>query len=197
MAILVQSFSGMEAQAYLNDLAYWRITVFREFPYLYEGSLEYEKTYLQTFFQAPDAVLVLAFADGVVVGASTALPLQHETGNIKHAFTNSSFDIQGMFYYSESVLSKSFRGMGIGKQFFEHREAKAREWGAKWCCFCAVERPPHHPLRPDDYKALDGFWQQQGFVKQPGLTCLMDWQDVDQPRETTKSLVFWVKDLNK
>ena len=42
MNISVKRFSGTEAQPYLPDLARLRIEVFREFPYLYDGNLDYE-----------------------------------------------------------------------------------------------------------------------------------------------------------
>lgn len=35
--------SGAEVESLLQDLAELRIEVFRSFPYLYEGSLDYEK----------------------------------------------------------------------------------------------------------------------------------------------------------
>lgn len=195
MAISVKSCTGNQVEEYLNDLAFWRITVFREFPYLYEGDIDYERQYLQTFFKAPDSILVIAFDDGKVIGASTALPLKHETANVIEPFLTSQYRIDKMFYYGESVLSKPYRGKGIGKAFFNHRASKAVAYGAEYTCFCSVIRPENHPLRPHSYLPLDSFWQQEGFVKHPELICKMSWKDLDEQQETEKSLVFWVKKL--
>ena len=40
---------GAEIRDYFEDLTQLRMTVFKEFPYLYEGSLEYELEYLETY----------------------------------------------------------------------------------------------------------------------------------------------------
>ncbi len=49
----------------------WRgcaIEVFRAFPYLYEGSAEYERKYLSTYARSPGSIFVLAFDGDEVVG---------------------------------------------------------------------------------------------------------------------------------
>jgi len=193
MSIRVVSFTGNKAQQYLPQLAQLRMTVFSEFPYLYEGAMDYETQYLQTYTQTPDAVVVVAFDGEAVVGVSTALPMLHESDNVKQPFIQADYPITRLFYYGESVLLPNYRGRGIGKAFFAHREKHALHWGAEMVCFCAVIRPDDHPLKPADYKPLHGLWQKQGFSQQPHLTCQMTWKDIDQPHETDKTLVFWIK----
>lgn len=39
---------GKEIETILDEFAQLRITVFAEFPYLYEGNLSYEKEYIRT-----------------------------------------------------------------------------------------------------------------------------------------------------
>ena len=46
MALDVKSLVGEEMKAVLPDLARLRIIVFRDWPYLYDGTLEYEQEYL-------------------------------------------------------------------------------------------------------------------------------------------------------
>ena len=46
MALDVKSLVGEEISAVLPDLARLRIVVFRDWPYLYDGTLEYEEKYL-------------------------------------------------------------------------------------------------------------------------------------------------------
>ena len=45
----VKSITGEEIHSILPDLARLRIIVFRDWPYLYDGTLEYEEKYLKTF----------------------------------------------------------------------------------------------------------------------------------------------------
>ena len=75
----LERLSGDKLNQYIPELAELRIRVFRDFPYLYDGDLTYEEKYLQTYIEAPDSVIVLAFDGDHVVGASTGIPLKYET----------------------------------------------------------------------------------------------------------------------
>lgn len=43
------TLTGKEIGDALDDLAALRVKVFREWPYLYEGSLDYERNYLRRY----------------------------------------------------------------------------------------------------------------------------------------------------
>ncbi len=122
----LQRLSGSRINDYLPELARLRITVFREFPYLYEGSTEYEKKYLKTYVDAADSVMVLVRDGNTVVGASSGLPLAAETPAVIQPFVGHGYDPGRIFYYGESVLLRDYRGRGLGQRFFEEREAHVR-----------------------------------------------------------------------
>jgi GNAT superfamily N-acetyltransferase len=190
----LERLTGRDLIADLPALARLRIQVFREYPYLYHGSPEYEERYLRTYVDAPDGMMVLVRDGDQVVGASSALPLEAETPNVVEPFRALGYDIERIFYYGESVLLPEYRGLRIGRRFFEEREAHALGLGRfDLACFCAVERPDDHPRRPADYRPLDGLWMQQGFVKHPQLRTTFSWRDLDEPTETPKPMVFWLK----
>jgi len=71
---------------YLPDLARLRIQVFRDFPYLYDGSYEYEEKYLQTYVDCPESVVVLVLDGEQVVGATTGLPMDAESPEFQQPF---------------------------------------------------------------------------------------------------------------
>ncbi len=191
----IKALTGKAAAPHIESLARLRIAVFREFPYLYDGDMDYEKEYLRTFLQAPDSLLVLVFDEGEAVGASSALPLEHETPNIQQPFLERGDDIGGIFYYGESVLLPAYRGRGIGNRFFEERERWARRLGRfETLAFCAVVRPEDHPHRPENYRPLDGFWRKCGF-EPTDMYCRISWKDRDEEAESPKSLRFWVKNI--
>ncbi len=75
MALDVRSLTGDEIKTVLPDLARLRIVVFRDYPYLYDGTLEYEEEYLAKFAKAKGAVCVIARDGDQIVGASTAAPM--------------------------------------------------------------------------------------------------------------------------
>jgi GNAT superfamily N-acetyltransferase len=196
MTIEVQRFSGKGLECHVDELARLRIGVFREYPYLYEGSLDYERQYLRRYIGVPDSVIVLAFDNDKVVGASTGLPMQADIDEVKRPFLELGYDPHRIFYFGESVLEREYRGRGLGVRFFEEREAHARGLGRfEWSCFCAVERPTGHPRRPAGYQPLDAFWMKRGYVKHPELRTTFSWQDLDERHESPKPMVFWMKRL--
>ena len=62
--IRVEALTGAALDAALDDVARLRIAVFRAWPYLYDGDLEYERGYLDSYRTSPGAVVVGAF-DGL------------------------------------------------------------------------------------------------------------------------------------
>jgi GNAT superfamily N-acetyltransferase len=192
----VTTLTGEAIAPSLPSLAALRIRIFRDFPYLYDGDPAYEQTYLQTYLHAPGAAIILACDGQSIIGAATCLPLAHETPNIQKPFVDSGTDPNAIFYFGESVLEHGFRGRGIGVRFFEAREAHARSFGTyATAAFCAVDRPPDHPLRPPAYTPLDTFWTARGYTRRDALTCKMSWRDLNESSETEKTLTFWTKPL--
>lgn len=195
MVLTVKSFSGSDAAPYFDDVARLRIAVFREFPYLYDGDLAYERKYLATYARSEGSVFVLAFDGEAVVGAATGTPMATETEEVKAPFLTSGRDPQHFFYFGESVLLPAYRGQGIGLAFFEGREQQARKLGLANCTFCAVERPEDHPRRPQDYVPLNGFWQKRGYRHHQELRTTFSWRDLDEDGESPKTLSFWIKSI--
>jgi GNAT superfamily N-acetyltransferase len=196
MALNVKSLVGEEMKAVLPDLARLRMVVFRDWPYLYDGTLEYEQQYLAKLAAAKGAVCVIARDGNEIVGASTAAPMIEHTEEFAEPFERASFDLKDIFYCGESVLLKSHRGHGLGNAFFDHREAHARVLGGfKYSTFCRVVRPDDHPLKPKDYRPLDAFWAKRGYAPRDGLVANYRWKDIDQAEETDHAMQFWMKTL--
>jgi GNAT superfamily N-acetyltransferase len=192
--LTVCRYTGAKLNDYLDAVARLRIEVFRDFPYLYDGSMDYERHYLQTYVRCPQAVVVLAFVGDDVVGASTGIPLQFEEDNFKRPFVEQGYKPADIFYCAESVLRHEYRGHGLGVKFFDEREAHARELGDfAYYAFCSVVRSVEHTLRPAGYAPLDRFWQKRGYHKHPELQASYMWKDLDQAVETSKNLEFWLK----
>ena len=195
-AVHIEAMTGRALERFVPELARLRITVFREFPYLYDGDLDYEARYLRTYIESPDSVVVLVFDRGQVVGASTALPMAHESAEFKRPFEAQGYDPDKIFYFGESVLLRGYRGRGLGVRFFEERERRARAVGDfAFATFCAVQRPADHPRRPANYQPLDAFWRKRGYERHPELVTTYDWKDLDDFEETPKTMVFWLKAL--
>lgn len=187
---------GSDISPYLKQLGELRIQVFREFPYLYDGSKEYEQEYLRKYADSGESIAALIFDDGRLVGASTGIPLQDEGDDFKKPFIEQNYNLKKIFYCGESILLPDYRGLGIYSHFFSERENHARTIGRfDLITFCAVQRDKTHPLRHDEYKPLDPVWGKYGYRKQTKLKAYFPWKDVNKSKETKKEMVFWTKEL--
>lgn len=190
----LEVLKGSAIGPHVADLARLRTTVFRAFPYLYEGSDAYEERYLATYARSEDSVFVLAFDGDRVVGASTGIPMADETDEAQAPFLDAGWDVDRIFYFGESVLLSDYRGQGIGVRFFEEREAHAAGLGRfDWAVFCGVVRPLDHPARPADYVPLDEFWRRRGYASLTDLQTTLSWRDIGDDAETAKPMRFWGK----
>lgn len=195
--IRVLRLAGAAMQARLDDLARLRIEVFRAWPYLYEGSLDYERHYIARYDAARSGTLIVAMDGTRIVGAATALALAEEADYVKAPFVAAGMMLADIFYFGESVLLPGYRGRGIGVEFFRQREAAARAFDCPVCCFCAVQRPDDHPLKPADYVPLDAFWEKRGYRKRSDLVSTFSWRDIGDEAQTEKPMVYWMKDLRR
>lgn len=201
MSIKVHAVSKEFARQHLLEIAALRIKVFRDFPYIYDGSVDYEVKYLDRYFKAPNGTFILAIdekAGDKIVGVATALPLAEEDDFIKKPFVENGKKIDEFFYFGESVLLPEYRGQGVGHLFFDAREKVALSFSqTKFTTFCAVQRPADHPLKPANYRPLDDFWHKRGYHKDSQLTSDFEWIDLGETQETAKQMVYWTKLWNR
>lgn len=191
--VSVRPLTGAEVAAALDDLARLRIAVFAAYPYLYDGDAAYEADYLREFAAAPDAVMVAAFDGARVVGAATASPMAAQRAQFQAPFAARGLDVARLFYFGESVLLPQYRGHGVGHAFFDHRETRAREFGANAACFAAVIRPDDHPARPAGYQPLDAFWRKRGYAPMPGFVTELAWKEHGEAEESPKPMQYWLR----
>lgn len=188
--------TGSEIESVFDDLALLRIAVFHDFPYLYEGTVEYEKLYLKTYASSTKAFLFAVYDGKKMVGATTCIPLTDETSDVKKPFEDAGFDLNKIFYFGESILLHEYRGLGIGHWFFDEREAHTKSFGAyNLTCFCSVNRANDHPAKPREYRANDVFWHKRGYQKETSLIANMEWPDIGESSSTEKKMTFWIKSL--
>lgn len=205
MILTLRTLTGSQIRDYLGALADLRVQVFREWPYLYSGDQDYETRYLRAFAESEGALLVAAFAgepngagerkDARLVGASTALPLQHEHAELREPFEQEGLTPASWYYLAESVLLREYRGQGAGRRFFEAREAHAKTLGFEHVCFAAVQRGDRDPRRPESYRELAPFWRRLGYVPRDDLIAYLAWREIGEDEESAKPLRFWLKDL--
>jgi GNAT superfamily N-acetyltransferase len=194
--IRIRSYTGEKIRRFFTEIARLRMEVFLEYPFLYVGNEDYEMKYLEKFITAQDAVVIVAFDGDKIVGVSTGMPLIFESQDLQKPFLKAGLHPEEYFYFGESVLQKSYRGLGIGHRFFDEREKHVQQMGRfKYLCFCTIKRAADDPRRPPDFVPLNEFWGKRGFKEHPELTCKIAWQEMGEESETPKEMVFWIKKI--
>ncbi|MCU4653473.1 GNAT family N-acetyltransferase [Roseibacterium sp. SDUM158016] len=194
MSLEFRDFTGPDIAEVVDGLARLRITVFRDWPYLYEGDFDYERSYLARYAKG-DSIVVGAYDGAEMVGAATGMPLGDHADDFRAAFDGTGIDFGDVFYCAESVLLPGYRGQGAGHAFFDRREAHARRLGYSRVAFCGVVRPADHPARPEGYRPLDGFWGARGYERLDGVVAEFSWRDIGDEGQTAKPLQFWMRTL--
>lgn len=197
MGVRILTSVGEAVRPHLPALARLRMTVFRDYPYLYDGDMAYEQRYLEAYARSHRSVFVLALDGDEVVGCSTGIPLVDEVAAIQQPFVERGMVLGDVFYFGESVLLPAYRGQGIGHRFFDAREHHARLLhGYRWTAFCAVERAANDARQPLGYRPNDAFWTARGYQRQDDMFCTLDWTETGAFESTSHRLRFWLRPLD-
>jgi hypothetical protein len=194
MSLTIREYRGPQIAAMVEPFARLRMAVFRDWPYLYDGDLDYERRYLADY-AGSDSLLVAAFDGERLVGGSTGLPLSDHSEVAADLRDKLGTDAKIVYYCAESVLLSTHRGQGAYRSFFDLRERHARALSCTYAIFAAVIRPADHPLRPMGAQPLDPVWRRFGYAPLPGVTTTISWRDIGADAETPKQLQVWMKPL--
>ncbi len=191
-----KQYHGREIGSVVHELGLLRIQVFKDYPYLYEGTLQYEEKYLELYENAPDAMLFAVWLGEEMIGATTCIPLKNESSEVQEPFKQAGLELDKIMYFGESILLSKYRGLGIGKRFFDKRENHTANCGGyNEMYFCGVERAENHPLKPENYKPLDLFWISRGY-KPANLVSYFEWKDIDEESPSLKKMNYWKKAID-
>lgn len=186
---------GREAEPFFADMARMRLELFRGFPYLYAGNVEYEEAYLKRYFSCPQAHVLLVVAQDAMVGFSTSIPLAHEIPEHRQPYEQCGLDPREHLYLGEAMLDLPHRGQGVLRVFHELHEQAAREGGLRYATLMTVNRPDDHPLRPADYTPMDVLLDHFGYAKIPGCEIRIGWPQIDTGQVEPNVLSVWRKDV--
>lgn len=194
MSLTIRQYRGAGIADMVEPFARLRMAVFRDWPYLYDGDIDYERRYLSDYAMS-DSLLVAAFAGDRLVGGSTGLRLSDHSEVAADLADVFASNMKNVYYCAESVLLSDFRGRGAYRSFFTQREDHARSLGCTYAIFCAVIRPVDHPRRPAGAAPLDPVWRHFGYAPLEGVTTSIRWRDIGEEGESPKPLQVWMKPL--
>lgn len=189
-----------QVNTYLNDIASFRIKYFKDFPYMYEGNMDYEQKYIGGFVKDKKAILVVAVKDNQIVAVSTALPLISDAdilGDAPKKFLEKGLNPKDFFYYGEIIIKPEYRGLGVAKAIMSIQEAFAKNLNYKKITLSTVVRSKDDPRAPIDYISSDIVWHNLGFKKED-IFMEYEWPTIiDQVtvRSIENRMVFWTKTI--
>lgn len=191
-------FVGAEVAAVLPQLARLRIEVFREYPYLYDGDLDYERRYLAVYARSSDAFVAGYFsALGELVAAVTGVSMQEEDAALQAPLRARGFDPRRVYYLGELVMHRELHGQGLGSRLaaacIDHAHALKR---FDWIACATVIRPSDDPLRPADFRPADAFIARMGFEKVQNLIAQLSWKEIGETDESSKPMQLWLSNLD-
>lgn len=150
---------GPEAKKYVTDIANIRIQVFKEFPYLYAGTLEYEQEYSDYFSKDERAILIAAMQDERIIGFITGMPLSLENPLTKDVaqklLAKGLTDISHYYYLGEAIVLAEYRKPLLIYNLFKKFKEETKNFTYQKIGILTVIRDKNHPLRPAGYRSIE------------------------------------------
>lgn len=184
--------SGRNILPYVNEIACLRKEFYKEYPYLYNTTMDFEIKDITHYASYPESTAIIVFDKDVVVGASTGIPMIYEEDVIQQSFMANNISPDTVFYLADSILRPEYRGLGLYRSFFSHREKVAESLDLRYCSFCCVKRASDDHKRPPKYTPLDSIWQHFDYSKHAGLDIVYAWEETDGKKHNN-ILSFWLK----
>lgn len=200
LSISVEIVVGSDIQKYIDYVSALRISTFKDYPYLYKGSLNYEKKYIENYILDNKATLAFAKVNNKIAGISTGIPLASNSEIVKDIqviFHKNNIDISRYYYYGETIVLPAYRRQGLTTMLYQKQNELVRNWGFKYTTILTVMREDDDPLKPKGYQKPDEIWKHLGFYKN-GLVCAHNWPTIQKSGEVIEAynkLELWVKNL--
>lgn len=192
--VRLQVLRCQEIEAYVDAITELALIVYREYPYLYDGTMKEYLPLIQIYATSQDGIACLLFDNKKLIGAAIGLPFLEMRDNYKELFADE--DLKDYYYLGALLLLKQYRGQGFGKKMYTAFEESVSALKVfQTLCFCKIQEFDKHPLMPRGYQSLESFWKKLGYIEHPKLTFTIPWKDIDAPKVRQHTLVYWTKDL--
>lgn len=189
----LQIAQGADIEHYAERLGRFRIEIFAEYPYLYDGNIEYERKYLARYAASPNSFLIFCEDASGFVAACTGICMKDADEEFQRVFEPQ--EIAKTYYIGEVMIRNGYRGKGIGSKLLTDAVSLIKSMGFKQASLCAVEREENHPLRPNDYVSPDNLWRRFGFKKLQEKKAQYSWKDIGAAGESQKLMSVWTVEL--
>lgn len=196
--IHTRTFIGKDIEPYQNDIADLCVTIFREYPALYEGTREECVPVIETYAHSPYGIACILFdkekAVGVAIGSALTDKNEYYDEIVLQQHTINPPDF---FYLGEIVLLKEYRSQGYGKHLYTEFEQAVKNLNSfSSMLFCKTIEPSDKSLKPTDYYSMNNFWIKQGYAQHATLIINFNWRDLMCHEINEHPMNVWTKPLH-
>ena len=188
---------GKEILPYIDRIIQLRIQLFKGWPYLYEGSLEYEESYFEGYVSSDLSTAVLVLDHDQVVGCAIGLPVAESLKEIGQIFKDQGQPSGKSYYLSDLLLQEEYRGKKIGQNMVQTLEKAVmglQDFSAIY--LCEIVRDPKDSRKPPHLHSLDKFWDKQGYEIVPDWLIQLKWLEVGAKKPISHDLRFRKKTMH-
>ncbi|HLB52190.1 MAG TPA: GNAT family N-acetyltransferase [Chlamydiales bacterium] len=192
-----QVVTGNLFKQYINTVANLRMSIFKEYPYLYDGSMTYEAEYLKSYAVSKNSILIIVKDKEKIVGAITGIPLMETDEMFRIPFVKHHFPVRSIFYLGEILLLKEYRGKGIGYKMykmFEDLVRKNKQY--EKIAIAEVLRDKNDPRKPENYVSVHKLWERLGYIEHSEMIMQAPYKEIGGAGKVPHSLIFSFKDLS-
>lgn len=199
--IVYKSYISTQLQPHLSDVAEFRVKHFRNYPYLYDGNLDYEKNYLAGLANDKKSLLIKAYdSNNHLIAVSTSVPLVTGSDILKSAtesFATAGYDPGSIYYYGEIIIEPQYRGFGISAIIYKMQDDYAKLNKFKFIALATVIRSDNDLRKPANHQPSDPIWNRFGFTK-TNIIFDYDWPTIQSDFLTeneSHKMVYWLKKI--
>lgn len=195
-SITLEVLKGSEVIPHLKRLIEIRSWFYRDYPYLYDESIEDEENYLSWYGNSENTLLVVAKRNDEIVGAIIGHPLPESLKENKEAFQCTVVSREDLFYLGDNMVIRELKIGNLREQMywkFENAVQYLKKY--KGIVVCEVERDKNDPKKITNDYSDEFTWSSLGFVREPNQIANFSWKEIGDAESSNHQMIFWRKSL--
>jgi hypothetical protein len=190
-------FHGSECDKFKEFMIDLRVTLYRDYPYLYEADRKEEAEYMHWFLNLPKTFVAIAFCKekpiAFVAGSDFTDFSEHFKGSIEE-FEKAGLVPSNYFYIADDLFEPEHPQQEILSTLVHLMEIRVNEQNNYMFCWITEEHDSH-PLKPENYKSASALWEKLGYQK--SNICIKFSYPTIQPDHSQKkeehAFTYWLK----
>lgn len=192
----IETYQGPEIAPYTQQIVKLVDTIYRQYPYLYNGDDAGYIDYLDSYARSKNAIICLVFDGNKIVGIAAGMPMTEAREIYWEPLKKHGYDLNTLFYQGEFGLLPAYHNQGVEEAMFHKVEEFVRKGPYKSIAFWEVESSTSPSQRPENYLPSDPFWKRLGFIRYSELNFNMFWTNINEKKESPHLAVYWLKPLS-